>query len=115
MNSNEEIKTDKNTCCEHGRRRFLKVPFFVAFIVLAKSALVLFLWNKLIPDLFHGPSLSYLQALELMVLAKLLVGFGGFRHFGGRHGGHMWKARWAAMSPEERENLRKDIRSRWKC
>ncbi len=30
------------------------------------------LWNWLIPDLFNGPSISYLQALGLFILTKLL-------------------------------------------
>ena len=101
MNSNEDVKLEQGgrRC---GRRRFWKIPFFVAAVVLIKSALVMLLWNELIPDLFHGPMLTYLQALELTVLAKLLVGF-GFRRFGGGGQAAMVDGkRMGTLSPEER-------------
>jgi len=54
------------------------------------------LWNALIPDLFHGPTLSYLQAAGMLVLARIMVGRGGrghhwrkFRHHAKHYGwGH---------------------------
>ena len=98
-----------------GRRRWLKIPF-IAAAVLIKGALVMFLWNALIPDLFHGPELIYCQALGLMILAKLLVGFGGgFGHWGRHHhhrGGFGHKEHWMKMSPEEREKLREEMNRR---
>jgi len=95
--------------CRCGRR-FWKWPFIIAAIVAVKGALVLFLWNALVPDLFHGPNITFVQAVELAILAKVLVGFGG--HHWGRHRGHHWKGKWAALSPEEREKLRDQIRKR---
>ncbi len=118
MSSNEEKieNVDKaGEGCGHrgkcgGRRRYWKMPFIFAAIVLIKSGLVLFIWNLLIPDLFHGPMLTYLQAIELVVLVKLLTG-GHHRHGGfGRH--HHMKHRWMSMTKEEREKLRDDIKNR---
>jgi len=104
-NSNEDAKLEAgDSYCGH-RRRFWKFPLIVATVILIKAGIVLLLWNALIPDLFHGPVLTYVQALGLTVLAKLLFGFYGFRPFGGPP----WKARWAGSSPEEREKLRADI------
>ena|SRR5262245_61090544 len=113
MNSNEPLKSDSTggNCGQRCGRRLWKIPFIVAAIILIKSVLVLLLWNALIPPLFHGPMLTYLQALGLTVLAKVLIGFGGPRPFGGRFG-HGWKSRWAALSSEEREKLREEIRHR---
>jgi hypothetical protein len=99
MNTNEE-----GNC----RRRFWKFPVIVLAVILIKSGLVMVLWNALIPDLFHGPLLNYLQALEMTVLVKLLTGFGG-RHWGGHH--RHWK-KWHSLSPEEREKLREEYRKR---
>jgi hypothetical protein len=119
MSSNEEAKKDENENGKrHGhrchRRRFWKIPFIIAFIVLAKSALVMLLWNGLIPNLFHGPIVTYGQALGLTVLAHLLVGFRPFgppgRHFMHHH--HL-RERWANLSPEEKEKLRSEMHSRW--
>jgi hypothetical protein len=108
-NSNEKAKLETGDVRFCHRRRFWKFPLIAAAIILITAGIVLLLWNALIPDLFHGPLLTYLQALGLTVLAKLLFGFHGFRSFGGPP----WKARWAGLSPEEREKLREDIRRKF--
>ena|SRR6266540_4729309 len=106
-------------------------------IVLALLGLVeMLLWNALIPDLFHGPTLTYWQALGLLVLARVLVGFRGPKrhwwkpwHWGRKWNGHHWKAEmgndcgpsswncgpsskdwhaWAHMTPEEREKAKQE-------
>lgn len=110
-----------------GRRRFWMIPFFVIGMVAVKSAIVMALWNLLVPDVFHGPALDYLQAVELTALVTVLVGFGGgFRgRFGGHggfgrgmhpgmhHRGRHLRERWMKMSPEEREKMREEMRKRW--
>jgi hypothetical protein len=80
--------------------------------------IVMALWNALVPDLFHGPVITYWQALGLLLLSRLLF-FGGP---GGRPGGwrrdearRRMQERWASMSPEEREKLRGKMRGRWGC
>jgi hypothetical protein len=78
----------------------------------------LYLWNWLVPVLFHGPVIDFWQALGLLVLSKILFrGFFGMR--GGRHGGpmgHHWRKRWEEkyrnMTPEQREELRKKWNTR---
>jgi len=127
MNSNEnnDEKIDKenqevDSMIERGfRRKRFAMPFIIAAVILVKSAVVMFIWNAMIPDLFHGPVLTYVQALGLSVLAKLLVGFHGFggRH-GGRFGGHghhgHWRHRmrgyWSTLSEEERAKIREKIK-----
>jgi len=128
MNSNDETKnqeTDMNQNqrkehrghhCHGGGRMKWKIPFIIAAVLLVKSALVLLLWNALIPEVFHGPELTYLQALELTVLVKILTGFGGgFRHRFGHHHHHRggsWGQRWMQMSREERIKMREEMRNR---
>ena len=80
MNSSEDEKFKETGIGRGDRARFLvrKVPVIVtviALIIVIKSAIVLLLWNALIPNLFHGPPLTYPQALGLTVLVKLVVGF----------------------------------------
>jgi hypothetical protein len=115
MNSEQNEIPKAKRCGGRGRfrRHFWKAPFFLIFI-LAKSGLVMLLWNALIPDLFHGPEITYLQALGLMVLAKLLVGFGrpGFGRFGGHHH-HPGRGRWAHMSEEDRKKFREEFHNKW--
>ena len=117
MNSSEDEKLTEAGIGRCNRARFLvrKVPVIVtmiALIIVIKSAIVLLLWNALVPELFHGRSLTYLQALGLTVLVKLLFGFPRFGPFSGRHWGPRWEARWAGLPPEEREKLREEIRRR---
>jgi hypothetical protein len=117
MNSEEEFKREVH----RHRRRFWMVPL-ILIAVLLKTAIMMFLWNKLVPDLFHGPVLTYWHALGLMILVKLLVGFGGgfgrfghHRHFGPhnhfRRHRHM-KNFWKGLSDEERQRLREELRRR---
>lgn len=101
------------------RYRLLKV-LKVGFTVVAGIALFGFvvqrLWNWLIPEVFGWKSITFAQALGLLVLSKIL--FGGFHRRGGSRGRH-WKHRlgqhWASMSPEERERFRAGLRGRMAC
>jgi hypothetical protein len=87
--------------------RFLRKIVFVLAAVAVLGGLVMALWNAIVPDLFTGArSIDYLHALGLLVLSRIL--FGGFRGYGGWHGGHRhWRHRgpWSAMTPEERERF----------
>lgn len=62
----------------------------IAILGLAFIALLIFvtmsLWNWLIPDLFHGPVLTFCQTAGLLVLSKILLS--GFHHHGRRHHPH---------------------------
>ncbi|WP_413927602.1 hypothetical protein [Herbaspirillum sp. alder98] len=77
----------------------------VAVCVLALGAAVMLLWNWVVPPIFPAATeIGFWRALGLLVLCRIL--FGGFR--GNRH----WhdkkrrmRARWQAMTPEERERL----------
>ena len=92
------------------RAKFLFRPLFFIVIVAALSAVVMLLWNAVLPGLF-GTALpiDYWHALGLLVLCRIL--FGGFRGHGGWHGhgrrhGHWEKwQKWQAMTPEEREKF----------
>jgi hypothetical protein len=56
--------------------RFFKYAGFailgLAFITLAIFA-TMWLWNSLIPVLFHGPVLSFWQTAGLFILSKILL------------------------------------------
>jgi len=84
-----------------------KIGLLVLAGIAALGAVVMALWNWLMPTLFVGVGkIDYLQALGLLVLSKIL--FGGFRR--GFHGGHGCHGRWQRrrlenMTPEEREKF----------
>jgi hypothetical protein len=97
----------------------VKFRFTGILIMLASAAVfgaaVMLLWNALLPQLFPAfPQISYLQAVGLLVLTRLLFGgIGGWNH-GGRKAlrdGHMFqhgnklREKWMNMSEEERKEF----------
>ncbi len=93
----------------------LKIFVMVALVCVLAGFLVMQLWNWLMPALFGLRTISFLQALGLLVLSKILLG-GLHRHAGGRPG---WKRhmedRWARMTPDERQKFREGMKGRWNC
>lgn len=101
-------------------RKFFRGPLFIIKLVLIlaiTSAVVMLLWNALIPALFAGPVLTYWQAAGLLILTKIF--FGAMGKGFGRHRSHhyadeMWKKKlkekFESMSPEEQEKFRKRCR-----
>lgn len=97
--------------------RLFKAVQIVVMVVVAAivfGEVVMHLWNWLMPTLFGLPTLSFAQALGLLLLTKLL--FGGFhRHGGGRGWKRQMEDRFATMTPEERERFRSGMRGRGWC
>jgi len=96
------------------RYRLLKVLTVVVLCAVAATLMgltVMALWNWLVPGLTGWHALNFPQALGLLVLCRVL--FGGFRgHPGFRR---RMRARWGAMTPEERERLRAGLHRHWRC
>jgi len=95
-------------------RRVFRVSKVVAIVIVAFTVfgfLTTHLWNYLMPSLFGLRTLTFWQAIGLIVLGRLL--FGGI---GPRFGGAPWrrhmKERWEQMTPEEREKFREGMRGR---
>jgi hypothetical protein len=82
----------------------------MALLAFLVGEAVLLLWNALIPDIFHGPTISYWQAVGLLVLAHLLAGGPGRMMNFGRWRKERWREhfekRLTSMTPEEREKFR---------
>ncbi len=103
--------------------KVLMVLKFTAMFFIFGTALgfvTMGLWNWLVPVLFHGPVITFWQAIGLFILSKILLG--GFKGKGGRHGGGPWggrggmrgeymrkrfEERMSHMSEEEKEKFRK--------
>ena len=95
-------------------RRFLRVLKVLAIVIVAIAVfgfVVSNLWNALMPNLFGLRTITFWQAVGLILLGRLL--FGGFRPGFGRPPWrrHMME-RWAQMTPEEREKFREGLRGR---
>lgn len=77
---------------------------------------VMSLWNAIIPGVFHGPVLTFWQAVGLLVLSHLLLrGWAPWRYGNGWRRDR-WRRRFeeklAAMTPKEREKFKEEWRRR---
>lgn len=90
--------------------------FMFLYIFVFKS-----LWNWIVPAVFQGPQITFLHALGLILLAKML--FGGFHGKGGGCNGwknrkkHFWKSKFREkcqnMTEEEREALKNKFKAKF--
>jgi hypothetical protein len=87
-----------------------------ALFIFIGGEIVKLLWNWLLPALFHGPVITFWQAVALLALCRILFG-----HHGWRGGPHYvarrrirkrMSERWQQMTPEERERYRQSWRGR---
>ena len=96
----------------HWGFRTVKFAGFALLAGLVLGLLVMLLWNALVPELFHGPTVSFVQALGLLVLSHIL--FRGPGRWGGGWRHERWRKRMdgmmASMTPEEREKFREEWR-----
>ena len=98
------------------RRRFrLLIPVAVIAFVGVLSYAVYALWNGVLTDVLGVKTITYWQALGLLVLSKIL--FGGFPGGRGRFGrcgcGPDWARQAESLPPEQRERLREEMRQRF--
>lgn len=89
-----------------------KMMILCAGFVLLAGVAVMLLWNALIPTIFDVARITLIQALGLLILARILVGGRGRSGFGW-YWGSRWRKRWesrmANMSPEERKKWKEEV------
>jgi hypothetical protein len=92
--------------------RGLKIAGIGITAVVVFGFIVMSLWNWLAPAVFGLRTISFWQALGILVLSKIL--FGGFRGQPGyrEHWRRRMSARWERMTPEEREEFRQGMAGR---
>lgn len=80
MEHNERIKQSVERNVEEGVKKVVKVFFFIILgigIAFLVGYIVMRLWNWLMPELFGLPIVGYWQAVGILLLAKIIFGFGG--------------------------------------
>jgi hypothetical protein len=90
----------------------LAILALLLFIVIG-GAVVMQLWNWLLPSLFGWRQITFWQALGILALCRIL--FGGFGHHHGWNRSNFRRRmaeRWERMTPEERERFRQGMRGR---
>jgi hypothetical protein len=98
--------------------------FILFAIILAPLAIFLFgslvmlLWNNVASPVLHLSTVTFWQALGILVLSKIL--FSSFSGRGGGPGRYQWRKRimrnWKDMTPEEKEKFKEQWRDhcgRW--
>lgn len=96
-------------------KKGLMFLFFFIAAVLLFGLLVMSLWNALLPAVLGVKAITFLQALGILLLSKILFGgFGGGWHGRGRYSGKWMdmKEKFAGMSPEEREKFKAEWKTR---
>lgn len=91
---------------------FLSI-FIIA--ILAFGLLVMGLWNAILPAVLGVKAITFIQALGILLLSKIL--FGGFKGGcgRGRHRNGKWmamKEKFSTMTPEEREKFKSEWKNR---
>ena len=88
------------------------MPIGLLLIVAAFSAVVMLLWNWMIPAIFGLTTISFWQALGLFILARIFFGSFGFFEKARMHGllhhdaeGNPIHKKWMRMSAEERKEF----------
>ncbi len=95
-----------------GNRIVRKLKFIPLILVgiAVFGAGVMALWNWLMPAIFGLHTITFWQAMGVLLLSKIL--FGGFRGGPGAHTHwrHRMMERWVEMTPEERAKFLEGLR-----
>ena len=108
-------------CCgkERGRNFWIKraifIPLAVAAGIFAFGSVVMLLWNSLLPAILGVSTITFWQAIGLLILSKIL--FGGFSGGHGHHrchhrghGGHGEGMHY--LTPEQKEMMKAEWRGK---
>jgi hypothetical protein len=102
------------------KAHFFKHVLFGAVAIAGFSAVVMLLWNALVPSIFGLTVINFWQALGLLALARLFFGGAGgrmaFAGHGRHHGGfrkNHFREKWEKMTPEERNAFIKKRKDMW--
>lgn len=105
----------KGTHMSRKKRLIYIIPLAIlgtlAFMAIG-GAVVMLLWNWLLPSLFSVRLITFWQALGILLLCRILFG-----RFGFRNRRPDWRRRFDErcdhMTPEERDQFRQRMRERW--
>lgn len=95
-----------------------KAPFMVLFGIAAVAgitAVVMLLWNAILPEVTGVKVINYWQAMGILVLSKIL--FGGFGPSKHRRKNRMRKPKCKDkimdMTDEQEDSFKSELKSRW--
>ena len=97
--------------CGRGRKKYFFL-LIIPIIIGVLAIIVMALWNALLPELFGVGTISFWQALGLLILCKILFGgfgCGGRKKFG--RGPH-FRRKWRNMSDEDKRKFKEEWKRR---
>lgn len=95
------------------QKHLVFVPLCFALFAAFFGALVMWLWNWLMPSIFGLPTINFCEAVGLLTLSKIIFGGLSCGHHHG-HGAHSCchhgesnklREHWERLSPEERQRI----------
>ncbi|MBS1510124.1 MAG: hypothetical protein JST86_04740 [Bacteroidetes bacterium] len=94
-------------------KKIAMILVFGSLAVALFGFLVMTLWNNILVYATGVKAISFLQALGILLLSKILFGgFGGRRWRGSPAWKEKMKQRWNKMTPEEREQFKAEWKNR---
>jgi hypothetical protein len=81
--------------------------FMALLAIVGFSAIVMLLWNLLLPEIFEVASINFWQAMGLLALSRILfggLGAGMMKH-NHSHLHNSIHGKWVNMSPEQRKEF----------
>lgn len=101
------MRTTQST--RFGNRKPFFILLFIGFLFLM-PAVVMWLWNGLLPEIIGVKMITYWQSMGIIVLSRILFGSFGF---GGGHrkrpfANRQWKDKWMEMSEDEKKQFKEE-------
>lgn len=97
-------------------KKGIMILVFGIVAILVFGLVVMSLWNAILPAVLGVKAISFMQALGILLLSKILFGgFGGGRHRGGWRNKGKWmemKDKFSQMTPEEREKFKAEWKNK---
>jgi Ca2+/H+ antiporter, TMEM165/GDT1 family len=91
-------------------KRIIFIPIAFVILVFVISHITMYLWNTILAEVIGVHTITFWQALGILVLSKILFsGFHGRPHHRGCHD-HRREIgeKWNQLTPEQKEKIRKN-------
>ena len=100
-------KTNNNKTEKIMKKKVFGHAFMVLLAIVGFSAIVMLLWNLLLPEIFEVASINFWQAMGLLALSRILFGGLGAGMMKHKHS-HLHNSiqgKWVNMTPEQRKEF----------
>ena len=83
----------------------IKIALMGGVALAGVSAIVMLLWNALLPEIFGVTPINFWQALGLFILTRIFFGRFGFGGDKMRYKENLMREKWKKMTPEQRKEF----------